>query len=335
MTALLGFGMGGVAVSVPIVLLAKLRSGAALPGGAVTVLVLFALAGLVFLAGAVTTFLRPAGGLVLLIVGGVLAVALGLLEPVLLRVPFGRFVERSFEFRLDGAYGTVGCLTLAPLVLLLAVVGLIVRAVHGKHDRAVAAGQRAPRQSRLRMVIAANPALNRLLTTVVLVALGVTGILITLFSMSDWRDGNGMVALVVEFACWLFVAGAGVALLGGQRFGGWLAIGAATLAFVNAAIEALGHGWDVWPELAAALVTGVVGGLLVRPKRAAGAASPGFAGPPSYQGGPPALPYQGGPAAAPYQGGPPAPPYQGAPPAFPHQSDPSAPPYQGGPPGRW
>jgi hypothetical protein len=294
-TALLGFGMGGVAVSTPIVLLAKLPSGAALSGGAVTGLVLFALAGLVFLAGAVTTFIRPAGGLVLLIVGGVLAVALALLEPVLLRAPYGKFLERSFEFRIDGAYGTVGCLTLAPLVLALAVVGLIVRCVHRRHDRAVAEGRRAPRQSRLRVVMTGNPALNRLLATVVLVALGITGILLTLFSMSDWRDGNGIVALVLEFACWLVVAAAGVALLGGQRFGGRLAIGAATLAFVNAAIEALGHDWDVWPELAAALVTGVVGALLVRPKRAESAASPGFPGPSPYQGGPAAPPDPGGP----------------------------------------
>ena len=294
-TALLGFGMGGIAVSTPIVLLTKLQSGAALSGGAVTVLVLFALAGLVFLAGAGTTFVRPAGGLVLLIVGGVLAVALGLLEPVLLQAPYGKFLERSFEFRVDGAYGTVGCLTLAPLVLRLAVVGLIVRGVHGRHDRAVAEGRRAPRQSRVRMVMAANPALNRLLSTVVLVALGVTGILLTLFSMSDWRDGNGVVALVLEFACWLVVVAAGVALLGGQRFGGWLAIGAATLAFVNALIEALAHDWDVWPELAAALVTGVVGVLLVRPKRAGNAASPGFPGPSPYQGGHAVPPYQGGP----------------------------------------
>jgi hypothetical protein len=294
-TALLGFGMGGVAVSTPIVLLAKLQSGAALSGGAVTVLVLFALAGLVFLAGAVTTFIRPAGGLVLLIVGGVLAVALALLEPMLLRAPYGKFLERSFEFRVDGAYGTVGCLTLGPLVLALAVVGLIVRGVHRRHDRAVAEGRRAPRQSRLRVVMTANPALNRLLATVVLVALGITGILLTLFSMSDWRDGNGIVALVLEFACWLVVAAAGVALLGGQRFGGPLAIGAATLAFVNVAIEALGHDWDVWPELAAALVTGVVGALLVRPKRAESVASSGFPEPSPYQGGPAAPPYPGGP----------------------------------------
>ncbi|HEY3707879.1 MAG TPA: hypothetical protein VGL64_00780 [Amycolatopsis sp.] len=296
-TALLGFGMGGVAVSTPIVLLAKLPSGAALSGGAVTVLVLFALAGLVLLAGAATTFIRPAGGLVLLIVGGVLAVALALLEPMLLRAPYGKFLERSFEFRVDGAYGTVGCLTLAPLVLVLAVVGLMVRGVHRRQDRAVAEGRCAPRQSRLRVVMTGNPALNRLLATVVLVALGITGILLTLFSMSDWRDGNGVVALVLEFACWLVVAAAGVAMLGGQRFGGRLAIGAAALAFVNAAIEALGHDWDVWPELAAALVTGVVGALLVRPKRAESAASPGFPRP---------SPHQGGPAAPPDPGGPPA-----------------------------
>ena len=189
-------------------------------------------------------------------------------------------------------------------------------------------------------MITANTALNRLLATVVLVALGVTGILLTLFSMSDWRDGSGMVALVVEFACWLIVAGSGVALLGGQRFGCRLAIGAATLAFVNAAIEVLGHGWDVWPELAAALVAGVVGGLLVRPKRAAGSA--GFSGPLSYQSGPAGLPnqgglpaplYQSGPAGLPDQGGLPAPLYQGGPPAPPHQSGPTTPPYQGGPPG--
>ncbi|SEO62719.1 hypothetical protein [Amycolatopsis saalfeldensis] len=294
-TALLGFGMGGVAVSTPIVLLTKLQTGAVLSGGAITVLVLFALAGLVFLAGAATTFIRPAGGLVLLIVGGVLAVAPALLEPVLLGAPYGKFLERSFEFRVDGAYGTVGCLTLAPLVLVLAVVGLIVRGVHRGHDRAVAEGRRAPRQSRLRLVLAANPALNRLLATVVLVALGVTGVLLTLFSMSDWRDGNGVVALVLEFACWLVVAASGVALLGGQRFGARLAIGAATLAFVNAAVEALGHGWDVWPELAAALVTGVVGVLLVRPKRAGRVVSPAHPGPSPYQGGPAVPPYQGGP----------------------------------------
>ncbi|MGH9061368.1 MAG: hypothetical protein ACRDZY_17920, partial [Acidimicrobiales bacterium] len=79
-TAVLGFGMGGVAVSMPIVLLTKLQPGAELSGASVVVLLLFALAGLVFLAGAVTTFFRPAAGLVLLIVGGVLAVALALLE---------------------------------------------------------------------------------------------------------------------------------------------------------------------------------------------------------------------------------------------------------------
>lgn len=134
-TALLGLGMGGIAVSTPILLFPKLQSG-----GSVTVLVLFALAGLVFLAGAATTFVRPAGGLVLLIAGGVLAVALGLLEPMLLQAPYGKFLERSFEFHVDGAYGTVGCLTLAPLVLLLAVVGLIVRGVHRRRDRAVAEG---------------------------------------------------------------------------------------------------------------------------------------------------------------------------------------------------
>ncbi|HEY2059214.1 MAG TPA: hypothetical protein VGH57_12670 [Amycolatopsis sp.] len=290
-TALLGLGMGGIAVSTPIPLLTKLQSG-----GAVTVLVLFALAGLVFLAGAGTTFVRPAGGLVLLIVGGVLAVALGLLEPMLLQAPYGKFLERSFEFHVDGAYGTVGCLTLAPLILLLAVVGLIVRDVHRRQDRAVAEGRRAPRQSRLRLVMTANPALNRLLGTLVLVALGVTGILLTLFSMSDWRDGNGVVALVLEFACWLVVTAAGVALLGGQRFGGRLAIGAAALAFVNAAIEAPAHDWDVWPELAAALITGVVSVLLVRPKRAESAALPGF---PAFS------PHQAGPAAQSYQGGPP------------------------------
>jgi hypothetical protein len=162
-------------------------------------------------------------------------------------------------------------------VLVLAVVGLIVRRVHRRHDR------RAPHQSRVRMVLAANPALNRLLTTVLMVALGVTGILLTFFSMSDWRDGNGLAALVLEFACWLVVTGAGVALLGGQPFGGRLAIGVAAVAFVNAAIEALSHGWDVWPELVAALVTGVLGRLLVRPRRTERAA----AGPSPCPGEPP------------------------------------------------
>ncbi|MFD4192381.1 hypothetical protein [Amycolatopsis thermoflava] len=86
------------------------------------VLGVYSAAALVLLAGALTTFFRAVAGAVLLLVGGLLAVAAVICEPVLLYPGyFGDFFAAMFRFAPDDAFVRVGAVVGGPLVFVLAV----------------------------------------------------------------------------------------------------------------------------------------------------------------------------------------------------------------------
>lgn len=86
------------------------------------VLGIYAAAALVLLAGALVTFFRAVTGAVLLLVGGLLAVAAVVLEPVLLYPGyFGDFFSAMFRFAPDDAFVRVGAAVGGPVVFVLAV----------------------------------------------------------------------------------------------------------------------------------------------------------------------------------------------------------------------
>ena len=86
------------------------------------VLAVYSAAALFLLAGALSTFFRAVAGAVLLLAGGLLAVAAVVLEPVLLYPGyFGDFFAAMFRLAPDDAFVRVGAAVGGPLVFVLAV----------------------------------------------------------------------------------------------------------------------------------------------------------------------------------------------------------------------
>ena len=94
----------------------------ALPGWVLADLGGFLLAGLVFLLGSVATLFRATAGAVLLLFGGLLAIAALLAEPLAAGVPLGRFVDAMFT---HGGVAMIDRLVLAGLAVLVPVLAML------------------------------------------------------------------------------------------------------------------------------------------------------------------------------------------------------------------
>lgn len=95
---------------------------AGMDGKVRVVLGVYSLAALVLLAGALTTFFRAVTGAILLLLGGLLAVAAVVCEPVLLYPGyFEDFFAAMFRFTPDDAFVRVGAAVGGPIVFVLAV----------------------------------------------------------------------------------------------------------------------------------------------------------------------------------------------------------------------
>ncbi|GAA4543776.1 hypothetical protein [Amycolatopsis samaneae] len=259
-TAVLGLALGGAVFSKPIVALITLPKGSSvgdLSGGSLAALGLFLLFGIVLLVGGILVFTRTAGGLVTLVVGTTLTIALGWLEPLFYGTPYGRFLKLTFQFRIPTAYGTVACVTLAPLVLVLAVVALVLRSIRRRR----AARAASPVASPLRE----EPGVRVLRTGAagVCALLAALGILLAAVSPSTWRHA-GVFWLIVVVGAWAIVLAGAACLYSGKRAAALLVPGGAVLAFVGALVE-VGYGCRAWWLLVLGLVACAAGAALLSP----------------------------------------------------------------------
>ncbi|MFD9964526.1 hypothetical protein [Amycolatopsis sp. NPDC058986] len=263
-TAVLGLALGGAVFSKPIVALITLPKGTSvgdLSGGSIAALGLFLLFGIILLVGGILVFTRAAGGLVTLIVGTTLTIALGWLEPLFYDVRYGRFLKASFEFKIATAYGTVACVTLAPVVLVLAVVALVLRPIRRKRA-AVAAVGGPPLATPTRPELPAVRLL-RLGMAGVFALLAVVAIVLSLVSRRTWRHA-GVFWLIVELLAWAVVLAGAACLFAGKKAASLLTLGGAVLALVGAVVE-VSYGSSAWVLLVLALVACAAGAALLSP----------------------------------------------------------------------
>ncbi|WP_410648531.1 hypothetical protein [Amycolatopsis sp. cmx-4-54] len=92
-----------------------------LPGFALVELVLYLLAALLLLMGALTTFFRSLIGAILLILGSLLAILAVVLEPIAFRVPYRIHLDILFRFSTFDGVLRLAMVMFGLLVLLLAV----------------------------------------------------------------------------------------------------------------------------------------------------------------------------------------------------------------------
>jgi hypothetical protein len=269
--AVFGLIVGGIAFSLPFATLISLPRGTGigyLKGAALVDLGIYLLAGVIALIGAVTVFVRPAGGLVTLLIGALVASAAPWIEPLLAHIQTGRLFGQAFGFKIVGAYARVSGIVLAPALLLLVVVALVIRSVRGRRQlRPVAPG--APRPAGkalpLGMLLGGNPVVIRVAAVVILLAVGLPGALCIQAAKHPQAD-VGVIGIVAVSLGWAAVIIGGFLVLARKKVAGWVIVGGAALAVVVLAVAAVqGRGY-AFTGIGLALVAATVGSLgLVTP----------------------------------------------------------------------